>query len=159
MSKRPGRAVALLAAFWLAGCAGSDYGAKQTIGALAGAAGGGLLGAQFGHGPGQLAATAAGTMVGALLGGTIGKSLDETDKMYASRAEYHALEYTPSGSEATWRNPDSGNYGAVTPTYTYQSPDGDYCREFQQKATIGGKSERVYGTACRQPDGQWQLVN
>jgi surface antigen len=158
MSQRPGRAVALLAALWLAGCAGSDYGTKQTVGALAGAGGGGLLGAQIGHGPTRLAATAAGTLLGAFLGSEVGRSLDRSDRLYASRAQYQALEYTPSGGETTWRNPDSGNYGAVTPTYTYQSTDGDYCREFQQKASIGGKTERVYGTACRQPDGQWQLV-
>jgi surface antigen len=158
MSKRSGRAIALLAALGLAGCAGSDYGAKQTVGALAGAGAGGLLGAQIGHGQGRLAATAAGTLLGAFLGNEVGKSLDRADRLYASRAQYQALEYTPSGSEATWRNPDSGNYGAVTPTYTYQGTEGDYCREFQQKATIGGETERVYGTACRQPDGQWQLV-
>jgi surface antigen len=23
---------------------------------------------------------------------------------------------------------------------------------------IGGRAEQVYGTACRQPDGSWQLV-
>ena len=24
---------------------------------------------------------------------------------------------------------------------------------------IGGKTEQAYGTACRQPDGSWKVVN
>jgi surface antigen len=34
-----------------------------------------------------------------------------------------------------------------------------YCREFQQQAAIGGEIREVYGTACRQPDGSWQVVD
>ena len=29
----------------------------------------------------------------------------------------------------------------------------------QIDAVIGGRKEKVYGTACRQPDGSWQVVN
>jgi len=152
-------ALAALLALGLAGCAGSDFGQKQTVGALAGAGAGGLLGAQIGHGEGQLAATAAGTLLGAFLGGSVGKSLDRADQLYATRASYDALEYAPSGTRTTWRNPDSGHYGSVTPYRAYETPSGEYCREFQQQAAIGGQIQEVYGTACRQPDGQWQLVN
>jgi surface antigen len=159
MSRLPRPALAALMALALAGCADSGYGPKQTVGGLAGAAGGGLLGAQFGHGPGQLAAAAAGTLLGGLLGSEVGKSMDRTDKLYASSAEYHALEYAPSGTETTWQNPDSGHSGTITPTHTYESTSGEYCREFQQQAAIGGQVQEVYGTACRQPDGQWRLVS
>jgi surface antigen len=148
-----------MAALLLAGCAGSDYGTKQTVGALAGAGAGGLLGAQIGKGKGQLAATAAGTLLGAFLGSEVGKSLDRADRTYASEAQYEALEYVPSGSSSTWRNPDSGHYGTVVPTRTYENGYGSYCREFQHGATVGGRTEWVYGTACRNPDSQWQVVN
>ena len=150
---------AALATLLLAGCASSDYGGKQTVGALAGAGAGGLLGAQVGKGKVRLASTAAGTLIGAFLGNEIGRSLDRADQLHASRAQYQALEYTPAGASSEWRNPDSGHYGSVTPTYTYQAAGGEYCREFTHKATIGGRSERVYGTACRSPDGQWAVVN
>jgi hypothetical protein len=43
------------------------YGGNTAAG-LVGAAAGGFLGSQFGHGDGQLAATAAGTVAGFLLG-------------------------------------------------------------------------------------------
>jgi surface antigen len=44
----------------------------------------------------------------------------------------------------------------VTPVRTYQS-GGTYCREFQSNVVIGGKDEKAYGTACRQPDGSWKI--
>ncbi len=47
----------------------------------------------------------------------------------------------------------------LTPVRTYQSVGGTSCRERQQSVTIDGKPERTYGTACRQPDGSWKVVN
>ncbi|MBI1309472.1 MAG: hypothetical protein GC129_06490 [Proteobacteria bacterium] len=35
--------------------------------------------------------------------------------------------------------------------------DTSYCREFTQTITIGGKTQKGYGTACLQPDGSWEL--
>ena len=56
-----------------AACAQNQYGTKQTVGALGGAALGGLAGAQFGSGTGQLAATAAGVVLeDTLVQGTAG---------------------------------------------------------------------------------------
>lgn len=159
MSKLPRVLVSLLVSLALVGCASSDLGPKQTVGTLAGAGVGGLLGAQIGNGKGRLAATAAGTLLGAYLGNEAGKSLDRADRVYASRAEYHALEYAPSGSTTPWRNPDTGHYGSVTPIDTYETTGGGYCREFQHRAEIGGRTRDVYGTACRTPDGQWQVVH
>jgi hypothetical protein len=33
------------------------------------------------------------------------------------------------------------------------------CREFQQNIIIDGKRQKAHGTACRQPDGSWRIVN
>jgi surface antigen len=46
----------------------------------------------------------------------------------------------------------------MTPTNTYDSGTGP-CREYTLDATIGGKTEQIYGTACRQPDGSWKVVD
>jgi surface antigen len=140
----------------LVGCAGSDLGPKQTVGTLLGAGTGAFIGSHIGRGNGRLVATSVGTLLGAYVGNEAGKSLDRADQLYASRAEYQALEYTPSGSSTPWRNPDTGHYGSVTPIETYETAGGDYCREFQHRAEIGGRTQSVYGTACRTPDGQWQ---
>jgi surface antigen len=151
--------LALLTVSTLGGCANSDYGTKQTVGALAGAGAGGLLGAQIGNGKGRLAATAAGTVLGAFLGNEVGRSLDRADRAQVGQAHYQALEFAPAGSPIAWQNPDSGHYGSVTPIRTYEATAGEYCREFQQQAAVGGQIEEVYGTACRRPDGRWQVVD
>jgi surface antigen len=158
MAKLPRLVASVLVALALVGCASADLGTKQTVGTLAGAGAGGLLGAQVGKGGTRLAATAAGTLLGAFLGSEVGRSLDRADALYAGRAEYQALEYTPAGYSTPWRNPDTGHYGSVTPIETYETAGGAYCREFQHQAQIGGRSRDVYGTACRTPDGQWQAV-
>jgi len=33
------------------------------------------------------------------------------------------------------------------------------CREYQQTITVGGRTERAYGTACKQADGSWKIIN
>lgn len=44
----------------------------------------------------------------------------------------------------------------ASPIYTDQL--GRYCREYQTTVVINGQSQPSYGTACRQPDGTWQIV-
>ncbi|HLO76096.1 MAG TPA: RT0821/Lpp0805 family surface protein [Magnetospirillum sp.] len=141
----------------LSACA-NDYGPKQTGGALLGGVGGAVAGAQFGKGTGNLAMTALGTLLGAYMGSEVGKSLDRADQQYANQAGQHAFETAPTGRAVTWNNPDSGHYGTVTPTRTYESAPGQYCREYQTTVNVGGQSEQAYGTACRQPDGSWRVV-
>ena len=142
-----------------AGCLGSTgIGTKQAVGGLGGAALGGFVGSQFGDGTGQLAFTAAGAVLGALAGSEIGRALDENDRREAARANQLARA-APIGRSITWNNPDSGNYGSVTPTRDGIDSSGSYCREFQQSVTVGGRTQAGYGTACRQPDGSWEIVS
>ena len=154
-----GIAAALAAALALGGCADMQNSPKTTVGTLGGAAAGGLAGAQFGKGSGQLVGVAAGTLIGALLGSEVGKSLDKADRTYMERANQRAFESTPSGTQVSWRNPDSGNAGTIVPQPAYQAASGEYCREFQQTIQVGGESKQGYGTACRQPDGSWKIMH
>jgi surface antigen len=130
---------------------------KQSGGTLIGGVAGGLLGSQFGKGEGQLLATGIGALAGAFVGNEIGKSMDEQDKLLAERSSRQALEYSPSGNSTEWKNPDSGNYGSITPTKTFKE-QGQYCREYTQEVVIGGEKKKAYGKACRQPDGNWKIV-
>lgn len=153
--------VAGILATSVAGCTKQEMenlGPKETLGTVGGAILGGLAGAQFGAGEGRLWATGIGAVLGALAGSQVGKSLDRADRAYMSSTTQATLEHSKTGATSTWKNPDSGHSGTVTPTKTYQKTDGRYCREFQQTVTIGGKEEKAYGTACRQPDGSWQIV-
>jgi len=145
---------AILMTCLLLGC--ESTGPKTTVGGLGGAAAGGLLAAALG---GKGAGIAAGTILGGLIGGTIGDRLDAADREKAHVAAAQALEAVPSGHSVAWQNPDSGNTGTVTPVKTYQTATGQYCREYTQTITIGGEKHKSYGTACRESDGSWRIVN
>lgn len=69
-----------------------------------------------------------------------------------------ALEYNKVGQTSSWQDPD-GAYHSVTPTRTYSNQSGAPCREFRQTVEIDGKQEILTGSACRQNDGTWALVN
>ena len=128
---------------------------KDVIGAIGGALIGGLLGSQFGGGDGKLFTTGAGVLVGAMLGKNIASNLDRRDRPYVERASYDALA---GGSRTRWRNPDSGNYGYVTPAASYNR-GGRHCREYEQTIYINNRARNAHGTACRMQDGTWQIVN
>jgi surface antigen len=70
----------------------------------------------------------------------------------------YAMEYNKTSEAAAWVNPDTDNTGTAVPIKTYVNADGLYCREFITTIIIGGEEQQGYGTACRQPDGTWQIV-
>ena len=145
--------VSTLSILILGGCASHQIPSRETQGTIAGGVIGGVLGSTIGDGSGQVIAAAAGTLIGALVGSHIGSQLDELDRYHAGTT----LETTPTGHSKRWVNPDTGKHYEVTPTKTYHSKHGAPCREFTLDAEIGGQSEQVYGTACRQPDGSWKM--
>lgn len=148
-----------IVALMMGGLAACEGGTKERLGAVTGAAAGAILGSNIGGGDGRTAAIAVGTLLGALIGSEIGKSLDRADRAAMANTTQDALENGQSGQTQTWSNPDSGVSGSVTPQPAYQNNAGSYCREYQQTVMIDGKEESAYGTACRQPDGSWQVVN
>jgi surface antigen len=127
-------------------------------GALLGTVAGGILGNQVGGGQGKVLATGAGMVAGAFAGAAIGSRMDAFDRAQMNKAYASSLESGRSGEVSSWKNPDTGNSGSVEPLRTYQNSTGQYCREFQQTITVGGTTEQAYGTACRQPDGTWQII-
>jgi surface antigen len=131
---------------------------KETGGTVLGGVGGAILGSQIGKGRGRWVGGAVGGLLGAALGNRIGASLDQADMAAYDRTSQSALESAKSGQTIAWSNPDSGNSGTITPQKTYQASGGQYCREYQQTVTVGGKKQSAYGTACRQPDGSWQVT-
>ncbi len=69
------------------------------------------------------------------------------------------LEHAPPKQSVAWQNPDAGTRYKVTPLEPYSGEDGRYCREYYTTATVGGREQQIYGTACRQADGSWKLIN
>jgi surface antigen len=126
---------------------------RRDTGMVIGGVLGGVIGHEVGGGSGRTAATILGTLIGAAIGGSIGRSMDETDRIKAA----HTLETVRSGVSSQWVNPDTGHRYAVTPTRTYSSASGP-CREYTVDAVIGVRADKVFGTACRQPDGSWRAM-
>ncbi len=129
-----------------AGCA-----THEDSGTLFGAATGALIGNQFGHGGGRVAATVGGALIGGFIGNRIGKAMDDEDRRRAAEAQYAAFE---NGQRADWRSPN-GHYGYVEPRRAYVYNDMT-CREFAQTVYIDGRPETMVGKACRAPDGTWR---
>ena len=71
---------------------------------------------------------------------------------------HQVFEYGGSGVPVSWQDPGNDYAYTVTPINTYENA-GRYCREYQAVATVGGRYQETYGTACRQPDGSWEVVN
>lgn len=152
-------AILLSATVVLSACAGQNQmGQKETLGGIGGAVLGGLLGSQMGSGEGRLWATGAGVLLGAVLGTQVGRSLDLQDQAMMQQTTEASLEHTRTGATSSWRNPDSGHTGSVTPTRTYQRADGTYCRDYKQTVNIDGAMHQATGTACRQMNGTWRIV-
>ena len=158
------RAVGVCAAFslaaLLAGCGGMSQ--NESTGTILGGAAGAVLGSQFGKGDGKAAATAIGAVIGATVGREIGASLDETSRRQAVQTTHQALETAGVGTRITWDNPaNEGAPARGSTLITRQGADqqGRTCREFQQTVTIGGEEVQSYGTACRDDNGDWQLVS
>jgi surface antigen len=125
---------------------------RDRVGALLGGVVGGIAGNRIGKGDGRTAATIAGTVIGILVGRSIGRSMNEGDQLCTGQV----LEHAPDRAPVYWQNPDNGIDYQVMPTNTFRDPDGRYCREYTTRAEVGGRTEQVYGRACRQPDGSWK---
>ena len=143
---------ALAAALALVAC--TPYRQQEEAGLIIGTVVGGILGAQVGGGSGRDVATVIGAMTGAVVGGNIGRFMDRQDRIRTGLV----LENVRTGVPSQWRNPDTGHQYTVTPIRAYQDA-GTPCREYTVDAVIGGRAEKVYGTACRQADGSWRATN
>ena len=148
--------VTTLVATVLAGCASDPtMGQKSPLGTLVGAVGGAALGSQFGGGNGKYVGMAAGALVGGFLGNQIGARLDEQDRQYNYAASVQALN---SGVPQQWQNQQTGVYGTIQPGPA-QMVNNQQCRQYTNTIYIDGKPQVARGTACRNYDGSWQVVN
>ena len=151
--------VVLMSTVALGACQGmQNSGTKEKVGTAAGAIGGGVIGSQIGGGSGQFIATGVGTLLGAWIGNEIGSSLDRADMAYAQKAEQRAYS-APIGQTISWNNPESGNYGTVTPIRDGSTASGEYCREYEQTIYVDGRAETGVGVACKRADGTWDVIS
>ena len=137
---------------FLVGC--SNMGNNQQVGSVTGGVVGGLLGSQIGGGHGRTAAIIGGSIVGSMVGSSIGAEMDQANRMRVA----HALETTRLNHSRSWVDDNSGYRYTVVPTKTYHS-NGELCRKYTTSILIHGSVEKANGTACRNKDGDWVIVN
>ncbi len=62
------------------------------------------------------------------------------------------LEIAPDGATRSWRNHATGHRGSITPTRTYLSAAGHFCRDYREEVILAEQSGRFYHAACRDDD-------
>lgn len=128
---------------------------RALLGKVLGGATGAAIGSQIGRGNGNTAAIIGGTILGVIVGGNIGQSMDRVDQGCVGQI----LEHASDGRSIAWTDTNNGGRYRVTPDKPYQTSQGQYCRKYLTTAVIDGYDRQIYSTACRQPNGTWQMVN
>lgn len=118
---------------------------------VAGAAVGGIVGAQVAKDSGNEASRAiaviVGAAIGAVVGARIGRDIDRTDQACIG----HALELAGTGKPVRWLN------GGVNYELTPIRNIGTSCREFRLNAARGEAREAATRIACTSGNGTWEL--
>lgn len=98
-------------------------------------------------------------IIAALDGGIVGSTeadLSDNDDKRALEAEYRALEAAPAGQPVIWRGDDAN--GEVTAAAPYQVGTQN-CRQYSHRVIASGSQYQARGSACRDADGTWTLLN
>jgi surface antigen len=82
--------------------------------------------------------------------------LDAGARRAAKDAEYRALEFGRTGTPVAWQ--DGKSHGEVVPGPLYHVNASD-CRDFTHTVYMVNEPRTIRGTACRQPNGNWQPVS
>ncbi len=82
--------------------------------------------------------------------------LNDDQRHAHERALYRATR-APIGETIYWSDTPEV-VGSVTPVWEGPSNTGQYCREYRHEISISDRTEVAYGTACRRPDGTWEIV-
>ena len=81
--------------------------------------------------------------------------LTDQDVTLAAGNLQQSLESLPDGSTGRWANAGNGHSGSVTPTSTYLSAGGHFCRDYQEDLRLGDQVGQFRHTACRNGEAGW----
>lgn len=82
--------------------------------------------------------------------------LSEEQVRHHEEAQIIAAD-APIGDAITWSS--GGAEGAVVAILEGVDASGHVCREFLHSLIIDGQAEDAWGTACKQADGSWTVIN
>jgi surface antigen len=150
MQKSLTHIAALCAALSLTACSTNTQQQNTGVGALTGAAVGGIASGLLG---GNAVAIGASIIGGALIGGVIGHNMDSSDQTYANSA-------VVSDKPVTWQNKNTKTTYTIVPSKHYITVNGNpHCRNYKTTAvTVDHKTTITHSTACLRSDGKWEVV-
>ncbi|GGA54166.1 hypothetical protein [Pelagibacterium lentulum] len=74
----------------------------------------------------------------------------------ATDAQFYALQFGRPGAPRSWSSGGSSGQVSVGPYVRVNNLD---CREFSHRVTVSGQTYTRAGTACRETDGAWNVVD
>ena len=140
---KSGLIVAAAALLALAGCAHETQPVGGSVGAISGS------GAPAGGGGSLRVGATAGDEARAL----VDQQMNEKDRMHMLQV----LEFNRAGAASSWTNTASNKAYTITPEESYNSGQG-VCRDFSATVNAAGNLEQSQGTACRLPNGGWEVT-
>lgn len=126
---------------------------REAVGAVIGAAAGGVIGSRVAKGEDRPIAILVGTVAGAVIGAKIGRDIDQTDRACIG----HALELAGDKKRVRWSSADKKATYLLTPVRGFDHK-GVNCREFDLRVTSGGREETRRTKACPSGNGTWRVL-
>ena len=142
--------LALLVA--VAGCTVVDFGPDTQDGPITG----GLVSTPPSPSNQKIVVSVTGASLGALLSSQAKKTLNKRDREKIDNAAERSFR---DGERVEWRNDKTGRKGAIQPGKPYRTTSGDLCRDFTNTIRYQDREDIVTGTACKNENGSWQIVN
>jgi len=103
------------------------------------------------------AAAISATNVLTFINSSVATQLTSKERAEAASAQFYALQFGRPGAPRNWQG-DSGAVGRVS-VGPYVRVNALDCRDFTHSVTIAGKQYDREGTACREVDGSWNVVD
>jgi surface antigen len=95
--------------------------------------------------------------VSAFIDATAIPKMSENDRAQAAGAQFNGLQFSRPGAPRAWQG-DKGTSGNVM-VGPYVRVNNIDCRDFTHTVKIGGQDFAKKGTACREADGRWSVVD
>jgi len=103
------------------------------------------------------AAAISATNVLTFINSSAAPQLTSKERAEAASAQFYALQFGRPGAPRNWQG-ESGAIGRVS-VGPYVRVNALDCRDFTHSVTIEGKQYDREGTACREEDGSWSVVD
>lgn len=105
----------------------------------------------------QLSSAQALTDVSAFIDPSVAAKLSANDRAQAAGAQFNALQFGRPGAPRAWQG-DKGTSGNVV-VGPYVRVNAIDCRDFTHTVKTGGAEFAKKGTACREADGSWNVID